>query len=182
MTSQPIRRNHWGAARRAVHGHAQAAPAKFQGNSLDGCRAGLQSLILDYRGRRYRPLLLHCKGAGQEVLEELQAQRPVRGVFHGFAGNRAEAEAWIELGFYVGIGVRAVRRNLSADLEDAIRSMPLGAMLLETDSTVRSYTGEEGLQLAAVTEVAETVARIRGCTPEEVGRQTTANLRAMLRQ
>lgn len=124
------------------------------------------------------PLLIHCRGAQEEMLELLRKQAPWQGVLHGFNGDLAQAQAWMDLGLHIGIGLRAFTRNPSPALEEAIRAIPLDRMLLETDSSARSYS--EGLQPARVLEVAQLVAGLRGSSPEEVGRRTTANLREML--
>lgn len=126
------------------------------------------------------PLLLHCRGARDEMMELLRGRAPWRGVLHGFTGDPAEAQAWMALGLHIGVGLRALTLNLSPTLEEAIRAIPLDRMLLETDSSVRSYASE-GHQPARVLEVAQWVARLKGVTPEEVGRRTTASLKALLR-
>ncbi|MDP2659124.1 MAG: TatD family hydrolase [Dehalococcoidia bacterium] len=127
-----------------------------------------------------KPLLLHCKGAHKEMQDMLRREPSIRGVFHGFSGNAADAGSWLALGLYVGIGVRTLTRNYTPEVELAIRSIPLDRMLLETDASVRSFTSEEALRPTKVIEVAEAVGRIHGVTPDEVGRRTTANLRALL--
>ncbi len=127
-----------------------------------------------------KPVLLHCKGARSEMQEMLRKGPSVRGVFHGFTGNAADAGGWLDLGLYIGIGVRSLTRNYTPEVEAAIRSIPLDRMLLETDASVRSFASEEALQPTKVIEVAEAVGRIHGLAPGEVGRRTTANLRALL--
>lgn len=127
------------------------------------------------------PLMMHCRGAREEMQHLLRKEASVRGVLHGFSGTAADAESWMELGLYIGIGVRTFTRSFTPEVEQAIRAIPLDRMLLETDSSVRSYDSE-GLQPAKVVWVAENVARIHGVTPEEVGRRTTANLSAMLHE
>jgi len=126
------------------------------------------------------PLILHCRGARDEMLDLLRGQAPVKGVLHGFTGGPEEARAWMDLGLHIGIGLRAFTRNPSSHLEQTVRAIPLDRMLLETDSSSRSYASEENLHPGRVVDVAERVARIKGTPPEEVGRRTTANLRAML--
>jgi len=128
------------------------------------------------------PMLLHCKGAKKEMQDRLRKESSVRGVMHGFAGTAVDAESWMELGLYIGIGMRTLTRNFGPEVQQAIQSIPLDRMLLETDSSVRSYTGEENLQPTTVIEVAERVGRMHGVTGQEVGRLTTANLRAMLKR
>ncbi|MDO8691462.1 MAG: TatD family hydrolase [Dehalococcoidia bacterium] len=127
-----------------------------------------------------KPLLLHCKGARQEMQDLLRREPSIRGVCHGFSGNAADAGSWLDLGLYIGIGVRTLTRNYTPEVESAIRSIPLDRILLETDASVRSFASEEALRPTKVIEVAETVGRIHGVTPDEVGRRTTANLRTLL--
>lgn len=127
------------------------------------------------------PVMLHCRGADDETLDVIRAHLPMRGVIHGFLGSRTEVQFWLDLGLCVGIGVRAFARDYAPYIEDAVRSIPLDRLLLETDSSFASCNGPEALQPAKVAELAERVAQVHGCTPEEVGRRTSANLRAMLR-
>lgn len=139
----------------------------------------LLELQLDLAQELDRPILLHCKG-GREQVQSLLRKRPsVRGVLHGFNGTAADAQSWLELGLSIGIGVRTFSRNYSPAVEEAVRCIPLDNMLLETDSSARSYK-EEGLQPARVADVAAKIAPIHGVTAEEVGRRTTANLKKML--
>ncbi len=126
-------------------------------------------------------LILHCRGARDEIVEFLRGHAPVRGVMHGFDGNLDQAEAWLELGLHIGVGVRAFHGQPSLDLVQAIQGIPLDRLLLETDASTRSYASEEALQPARIPELAQQVARIKGCSSEEVGRVTTAALKALLR-
>ncbi|MDP2728591.1 MAG: TatD family hydrolase [Dehalococcoidia bacterium] len=126
------------------------------------------------------PLILHCRGDRDEVLDLLRSQAAVRGVLHGFGGDQAEAQAWLDLGLYIGIGLRGFTRSHPPAFEQAVRAIPLDRMLLETDSSARSYTSEEGLHPARVLDVAQAVARLHGTTAEEVGRLTTNNLKSLL--
>ncbi len=126
------------------------------------------------------PMILHCRGARAQVVDLLQAGSPVRGVLHGFTGDTEEAQLWMKLGLYIGVGWRAFTRNASPALEETIKTIPLARMLLETDSSARSYASEEANEPARVIDVAQAVARLHRTTPEEVGRQTTANLREMM--
>ncbi|MBI2953209.1 MAG: TatD family hydrolase [Chloroflexi bacterium] len=126
------------------------------------------------------PLMVHCRGARDDMLDLLRKEVPVRGVLHGFSGTIADVTLWIELGFYIGIGVRTFTRNFNSEVEQAIRAIPLDRMLLETDSSANSLKSE-GLQPTSVIAVAENVAGIHEVTPEEVALRTTSNLRTMLR-
>lgn len=126
------------------------------------------------------PLLLHCRGDRPRMLEYLRSQGAIRGVLHGFTGDSKEAGGWMDLGLYIGIGLRAFTRDPSPAREEAIASIPLDRILLETDSSPRSYASEEAMEPARVVDVAQKVARLHGVSAEEVGRRTTANVRALL--
>lgn len=128
------------------------------------------------------PMLLHCRGARDRMQEMLRQGPAVRGVLHGFAGTSSEAKSWMDLGLLIGIGIRAFTRNFSAELEQAIRSIPLDRLIIESDSSVRSWDSDENNQPARVVEVAERIAAMHGITPEEVGSRATENLKAMLKR
>ncbi len=124
------------------------------------------------------PLNMHSGGGREQMKAMLKQYLPVRGVLHGFAGDRAAAQSWLDLGLYVSIGVRSFVTPV-AGFEAAVRAIPLNRLLVETDSSARSYAGEEALHPVKVLDVAAKVALLKGATPEDVGRQATANLRAL---
>ena len=83
---------------------------------------------------RALPLSLHIRDAHREALEILDAHASTwRGVVHCFTGGPGEAQDWLERGFHLSIpGV--VTFPKCGSLADAVRCIPRGRLLVETDS------------------------------------------------
>ena len=86
-----------------------------------------------------KPLVIHCRGEGAyDDLYEILYQSKIHekmscpGVIHCFSGNAEDAKSLLELGVFFGIGGLFLRGE-QAELKDAIRSIPLERILLETD-------------------------------------------------
>jgi len=87
------------------------------------------------------PLFLHNRSVGSDVLEILGENRdrvnaqseatvPIRGVVHSFDDSLELAEAFIDLGLYIGLNGCSLKteENLAV-----VRELPLDRILLETD-------------------------------------------------
>lgn len=81
-----------------------------------------------------RPLILHIRGAHDEVSSYLKQQRFSHGgIVHAFSGSQQQARRWLDLGFKLGIG-GAMTYPRAKKLRTTIRQLPLTAWLLETDA------------------------------------------------
>jgi TatD DNase family protein len=128
------------------------------------------------------PVVIHQRAALEETLAILEEMRPAAGgVLHCFDQGReavARAEA---IGFRLGLG--GVLTYGHAELDEAIHEAPASMLVLETDSPYlepepRSLKrNEPGLLPRVVKRLCE----IRGWTPEDVERITTANARDLFR-
>jgi len=126
-----------------------------------------------------KPMILHSRECGEEVLEILRLQMtddglPIKGVFHCFGGSKKYVKRIIEAGFYVGfdgdITYVPDRLNVAAEV-------PLDRLLLETDSPFLSPLPNRGKrnEPANITLVTQKQAEARGITVEEVAEATTKN-------
>ncbi len=87
--------------------------------------------------RRGLPLILHVRKADRMTLAVLRLFRPFLhgGVAHCFHGSVKTANAFIRLGFSLGIGGVLLQDNDDArELNETLKSVPIGKILLETDS------------------------------------------------
>ncbi len=79
------------------------------------------------------PLFLHCREAAADLLELLTHHRDdfTSGVVHSFDGTLAEAQAFIELGLYIGLNGCSLKteQNLAC-----VAALPRDRIMLETDS------------------------------------------------
>jgi TatD DNase family protein len=130
------------------------------------------------------PVLLHCRRAFQDLLRILREERAelVGGVMHAFSGSPEVALECTGLGLYISVAGTVTYRNAVRPLE-VVRRIPLEHLLLETDApdiTPEPYRGI-GNEPSFLTATALKVAEIKGISPEEVGRVTTASAERLFR-
>jgi len=123
------------------------------------------------------PIVIHCREAFDEVFEILEEEKgdDLRGIFHCFTGNTEQARQAIALGFYLGIG--GVVTYKKAGLDIVLADVPLGDLVLETDSPYLApvpYRGKPN-ESSYLLHIAQRVAEIYGISVEEVAEVTTAN-------
>jgi TatD DNase family protein len=125
-----------------------------------------------------KPLLLHL--VGDELigpaLGTLAAAGipPGRAVAHYFQGNAFEAHRLLDAGLLLSVGKPITRLP---HLRDAVREVPLDALLLETDTyPLPGRTTEP----ADVRLVAEAIAEVKQLPIETVADATSANLERLL--
>jgi len=123
------------------------------------------------------PVCLHNRESTDDLLAILKnAGAQHRGVVHSFLGDGELAEEFLSLGFYLGIG-GPLTFPKNAVLRDAVKHVPLGRILLETDCpylTPVPYRGRRN-EPVYVQYVAEEIAQLKGVSVEDVARQTTEN-------
>ena len=124
------------------------------------------------------PLVVHDREAHADIMEILEAAGPfpAGGVMHCFSGDAAFARRVLALGFHISIpGVVTFAK--AEMLHDAVREIPLGSLVLETDgpflapAPYRGKRNEPRLMLYTAQKVAE----LKGVSLEEVARQTSVN-------
>ncbi|WP_052891195.1 TatD family hydrolase [Thermogemmatispora carboxidivorans] len=123
------------------------------------------------------PCIIHVRDAHEDVIELLRAHgRGLRGVFHCFSGDVAQAEECLSFeGFMLSFAGPLTRPGNALP---AVASMvPLDRVLVETDSPylvplpLRARRNEP----LFVKHVAQKLAEIRGLTLDEIAQITTAN-------
>ena len=117
------------------------------------------------------PVLLHVReatGAVLEILRELQIGEKIGGIWHGFSGSLPVAQELVALGFKIGVGPILLREN-AKKLPEAVKALPLSALVLETDLPDMAERPE------TLVQIAEKVAALRGISGDEVAQTTTAN-------
>ncbi len=117
------------------------------------------------------PVLLHVReatGAVLTILRELGIGQRIGGIWHGFSARLPVAEELVELGFKIGVGPILLRSN-ARKLPNAVKMLPVSALVLETDLPDMADAPETLLQ------VAEKVALLREESLAEVAEITTRN-------
>ncbi len=123
------------------------------------------------------PCIIHVRDAHDDVMALLHKYgQGLRGVFHCFSGNVAQAEECLALtGFMLSFAGPLTKQG--NDLPAVARMAPLDRILVETDSP---YLVPKPLRTRRneplfVRHTAEKLAEIRGMTLEEIAHITTAN-------
>lgn len=122
------------------------------------------------------PLVIHNRGADEEVLRILKEEKAQVGVLHCFSSDLAFAWKCVGLGFYLSLaGTLTYPQGNS--LSEVVRHVPMDRLLLETDSpylTPEPYRGRRN-EPAYLVEIAKKVAEIRCLGMKEVATATSLN-------
>lgn len=135
------------------------------------------------------PVIIHSRMAHQDLLEILKINTGLRGVLHCFTGTWQEAQEYLAMGFYIGINGIIFKLNL----DEVIKNMPLGKILVETDCPYLTPSPAIALAKAGpkagskdtrnepvfVKYVAERIAELKGINYAEVADTTTSNARKL---
>jgi TatD DNase family protein len=123
------------------------------------------------------PCIIHVRDSHEDVMELLREYgQGLRGVFHCFSGNVAQAEECLSFeGFMLSFAGPLTRQG--NELPEVARMAPLDRILVETDSP---YLVPKPLKARRneplfVKYTAQKLADIRGMTLEEIASVTTAN-------
>ena len=135
-------------------------------------------LLPDFKPEKFGlHIVIQSRKSTWEVIEVLREEKDekLRGIFHCFGGTVEEAQAIIELGFYLGIG--GVLTFKKSGLDKTMEEIGLENVVLETDSPYLAPTPYRGKRNESgyVRLVAEKLAAIKNMSIEEVGKITTTN-------
>ena len=124
-----------------------------------------------------KPVILHSRDAGQDVLSVLMNQRPLpKGVMHCFSEDWQFAKVILDMGFYLSFtGLITFTKNQNTF--EVIREVPLEKIMIETDcplATPEPYRGKRN-EPAFVVEVAKKIAEIKKIPLSKVAEQTSKN-------
>lgn len=104
------------------------------------------------------------------------------GVIHCFSGTWADAQAYFERGFLIGVDGPVTYPN-SKVLQQVVRQMPLERLVLETDSPYlppQSHRGQRN-DPSFIPAIAAAIAPLKHTTLDEVARITSQNATSLFR-
>ena len=125
---------------------------------------------------RSLPVIVHARGALEEVTLTLRRTGHLQGVVHSFSGSEQQAHRLWDMGFHLGIG-GPVTYPRAQRLRRIVATMPIEFLLLESDAPDQpgaDHRGERN-EPARVAEVLHCVAALRGEAEAAVAAATTAN-------
>jgi TatD DNase family protein len=131
------------------------------------------------------PIVIHCRPSdGSEdawedclsLMREHWEPNGLGGVLHCFTGNWPQAKRALDMGFMISFAGN-ITFPKAQQIRDAAIEVPLGRMLIETDSPYLAPVPHRGKrnEPAFVTETARKLGDLRGLAMEAVGEQTTRN-------
>lgn len=130
------------------------------------------------------PIIIHSRDATEEIFDVLENSKNlnISGVFHAFSGSWETYKRILKYGnFFVGIGGVVTYKN--SHLPDVVQKIDLSNILLETDSpwlTPVPYRGKRN-EPSYIELIADSIARIKNCTIEEVAETTTLNAQKLFK-
>lgn len=132
------------------------------------------------------PVIVHCREAAAataDLLHRFAAHHgPVQGVMHCWGGSPAEAQWFLDLGFYISFSGTVTFKN-AKPIQATAQTVPAGRILVETDCPFLAPVPHRGQrnEPAHVRRVAQQVAELRGLDLETLATQTTLNARQLFR-
>jgi TatD DNase family protein len=131
---------------------------------------------LDVAAALGHPVILHCRGAFDELISALEARPGLSGVIHAFSRGPELARRFLDLGLYIGIG-GAITRPSASRARRAAKMIPEDRLLLETDAPSIGLDGvaPEETEPAHIRNIASALAKIRAQPVDDIEAATTKN-------
>lgn len=122
------------------------------------------------------PLVLHVRGAVEDVFNILKKHDYFQAVMHSFNGSVEQAQKIVESGIYLGLGA-AVCNPKANKLRQLVESVDIKHILLETDAPDQPFHDRYGQRNLPIDlwRVNEEIAMIKGVTAAQLAAQTTKN-------
>jgi TatD DNase family protein len=129
------------------------------------------------------PIVIHCRESINETIELVREYAPssLRGVFHCFSGDLAQAKTIIDLNFKLGIGGVATFKN--GGIGEVLEQISLEHLVIETDSPYLApapYRGKRN-EPSYINMVAGKISEIKGVAIAEVVSATTKNAKSIFK-
>ena len=127
------------------------------------------------------PLIVHMRDSQEDTLSLLQTHAKGFGVMHCFSGDEAHANAFIKLGFYLGIGGPVTFKNNQA-YREMIQRVGLQHVVVETDDPYLAphpFRGKQNI-VTNVTYVIDELARLFNQEPSFIEQITANNAETIL--
>lgn len=137
---------------------------------------------LEIASRIPKPLVLHVVRAHAEALSCLKKRQRVLdrgGIVHAFSGTPGIAKSYLDLGFSISLGGTVTKKSAESLelLKEMIAVIPEDRLLIESDAPDQAPAGW-GRKLnepISILRIADTIAVIRGETPDELLRRSAEN-------
>ncbi|MCU7881609.1 MAG: TatD family hydrolase [Candidatus Thiodiazotropha sp. (ex Lucinoma aequizonata)] len=128
------------------------------------------------------PVIIHARRSVEEVINTLRRFPGLRGMLHSYSGSEQQALKLIKMGFYLSFG-GPITYDRANRLHRLIKTLPLEAILLETDSPDQPNSNRRGQrnEPAYLPEVLNRICQLRNLQSSQVAEQTSSNTRRLFR-
>lgn len=129
------------------------------------------------------PVILHSRRTHDKLALHLRRHDlPRRGVVHGFAGSLQQAQAFIKLGYAIGVG-GTITYERASKTRQTIAQLPLESLLLETDAPDMPLNGFQGQpnRPERARLVWETLCSLRNESPQQIADALWLNSQTVFR-
>ncbi len=124
------------------------------------------------------PIIVHSRNAADDTMRIITDcygktssyyHMKRKGIIHCYSYSYEQAKLYTDMGFYLGIGGVVTFKN-SRKLKKVVTNIPLEHLLLETDCPYMAPEPNRGKRNSSLylTSVVDTIAELKGITPEEV--------------
>lgn len=123
------------------------------------------------------PIIIHARESLDILIDLVRKEKDERlqGIFHCFGGTLEQAQAIMDLEFYMGLG--GVLTFKKANLGAVVKDIPLEHLVLETDAPYLAPVPHRGKrnESAYISIVAKRLAEVKDTAFEEIAEITTNN-------
>lgn len=129
--------------------------------------------------RENLPVILHSRRSHDQLAAMLrQAHLPATGIVHGFAGSLSQAQAFVKLGFAIGVG-GTISYERAQKTRNVMAQLPLSSLLLETDAPDMPLQGFQGQpnRPERAESVFNVLCELRSETPDQIAAALLENTR-----
>jgi len=132
--------------------------------------------MLDLALETHLPVIVHSRESEADTLAILKSYKgAICGVMHCFSGDINYAEKIIDMGFAISFTGNITFKNADQELLNAVKRIPLGSIMVETDSPFLAPEPDRGKrnEPANVINVARKIAEIKELSLAEIEAETT---------
>lgn len=125
-----------------------------------------------------KPMYMHCRDAFDDFIMCLDKFKYYNGVIHCFTGSRHEALELVNRGFKLGITGWLLDERRNSELLQAIQSVDIESLMIETDAPFMSLKNEKYSQPKNVITISNKIAQLKNIDQNECANilyETTRN-------
>lgn len=131
-----------------------------------------------------KPMIIHSREAARDTIDLMTAEHAgeIGGVVHCYSYTKESARAFLDMGFYFGIGGVLTFKN-AVKLKEAVQYIPMNRLVLETDCPYLSpvpFRGKRNSSLN-IPYVIQAMSEIKGISEEEVREAAWVNAHSLYR-